>query len=213
MNKITKLTAALVLSGVASAAMASSNLVKTGITFNGQLGYAQNNLDSKISTAIIKKGNLAYGGGVGAQIGLPASNIALGGEVDMLYGRSIAKVTDNGSTTKVSNLLVPVMATATYETPMSASNVAFDIFVKGGVAYNNISTEKSGSNTLSVTWDNSWAPAAAAGVGVAVGNGFNVFGQYLHVFGKNEVKTGTSSKAANIDVFTAGISYSFSAFG
>lgn len=184
----------------------AKGVVDSGLVVNGQLGYGQMNLsyDSKTFPVKFKKGNLAYGGGLGLQFGLVPKRLAVGVEADILYGRSIATVTTNGKETKVSNLLVPVMGTLIYD----FSSLKLNVFAKGGIAYNKPSVSKTG-NQLKVEWNSSWEPAAAIGVGFNPFGGLNIFVQYLHIFGNKKLSDNSSIKPANIDTVTAGVSYNF----
>ena len=192
-------TVALAALGITSTAMAGA---KSGFVVGAQIGYAKANADLKnLSTADINKGNVYYGATVGIDAAVMPL-LALGVEAGVFYSNDISKISDSGSTDKVSNLIVPLLVKAQLATP-----VGFDVFVKGGISYVVPSVSKTGSS-INVNWKNSWSPTAAGGLGYQIGP-LNIFVQYMHIFGKDEVNSGGDGYASKIDAITAGATFTF----
>lgn len=178
---------------------------KSGVVLGGQIGYAKANADLNNWQADANSGNLFYGATLGFDLAVMDS-LALGVESGVFYGRSLSKYDQTGGGDyKVSNLIVPVLGKIMFVTP-----IGINLFAKGGISYVNPSAQKSGS-TVSIDWKSSWNFTAAGGVGYQLGP-INIFAQYMHIFGKNDVSVnGTQGTGyqAKIDAVTAGVDFTF----
>ena len=195
--------AAALLGCYASLPSYASEKAETGLVLSAEGGYAKANAD--FTESEIKKGNLYYGANLGFDFAL-SDYLAIGPEVGVFYGKSLSTYDESNGSQEVSNLIVPVLAKIKLVTP-----IGFNIFAKGGVSYVRPSASKSGDTTL-VNWDNSWNFTAAGGIGYQIKN-LNIYAQYLHIFGKNEVSvdgTKGTGYASDIDAITLGLSYTFS---
>ncbi len=195
----------------ATSAQASLNpfSAKTGLYIGAQGGYAQNNLNYDGSLPVkVDRGNIYGGANVGFEFAL-ASEFAIGAETGVFYGKDISSVETelgtNDTKIEISNLIVPVMGTIKFVSP-----IGINLFAKGGAAYLRPSATESGTS-YSVNWDSTWAPIAAAGVGYQIGP-VDIFGQYTHIFGKKDVNFGSSNKVSNIDAVTLGVNFMFPLF-
>ena len=157
-----------------------------------------------VSKADVDKGNLFYGVNLGFDFALmPAFSVGV--EAGVFYSNDISKVSSSGDTDKVSNLIVPVLGTIKFYMLFG-----LNFFTKAGASYVSPSASKTGSN-YNIDWKSDWNFTAAAGIGYQIG-AINIFAQYMHIFGKDDITidgaegTGYASK---IDAITAGVTYTF----
>jgi len=219
------------------AANAEDAKAVTGLVFGLQVGYASGfDAPSGQSVTIptgggtsvngshsITNGNVNFGGLVGYDFAI-TEMFSLGVEVDINYTPDMVKNSISGggsipggsfnisADNNTSSLNIPLMLTGKMVLPSG-----MNLFVKGGIDYQRISSSNSCSASIDFitvpcdlssdesTYSN-WNGVLAAGVGYQI-QSFNVFAQYMYVFGQ-KISNYETNKTLAQGIITGGVSYS-----
>jgi hypothetical protein len=185
MNSNMKIISTLAFSLCSTYAFASSSWV-LGVQYGN--GASNISTGSSIST---NKGSSYYGGTIGYDTDI-LKTFVIGLETGYFQGY-LASVSNQ----KVKNQIIPILIKGKLHLPLG-----FNLFAKTGVAW-----VKPESNST-YNWKNTWNYTAAGGIGYQFFS-FDLFAQYMQIFGKGEIQGGSSGYSSNVKAITGGISYNF----
>lgn len=206
----------ILVSGIFTTILSSAkdSISTTGFIFGINAGYAagfnkEENISTNFFSGNFKSGNINFGGFVGYDYAI-SKTFSFGAEVDLNYTPNIYKidiyVPEAGSLTRKYNTLnFPLLITGKATFP-----IGFNLFVKGGVNYQKISSrvtscsDKLCDNAVDRNGNN-WNGVLATGFGYQMSK-FNIFAQYMYIFG-NILSELTERKSLAQSNITAGISY------
>ncbi len=200
-------------------ANAEDSKAQTGLMFGLNVGYAngfakESNVNAPKFSRTIKSGNVNFGGFVGYDYAV-LERLSIGMEIGINYTPNIYELGLNINTVgnaklKFSTLNIPFLLKVKLITEMG-----FNLFLKGGINYQRLSADiASCSSTLVAptfctdfhnVYGNNWRPVIAGGIGYQVKR-FNIFAQYMYVFG-NTLDTFANNKALAQGNITGGVSY------
>lgn len=188
---------AIAIGGVGMAQADSK--AQTGLVYTVQGGYS---LGFSPASEVDDHGNFTYGGSVGYDFAL-ADFLAIGPEVGINYTSDIAKYSNATGSQEISLMNVPIMARAKFIIP----DYGFNVFIKGGINYQRINTDGSATGIGMPSGDeNNWNGVAAAGLGYQIDT-FNVFAQYMVIFGQDLKTSLDSGDTIGQNIITGGVSY------
>ncbi len=177
---------------------------ETGFVFGVLAGFSNYSGGDTFTDAVPassrSSGMFNFGGMIGYDQAL-AKMFSLGIELGINYTPDIIK-TSGGSSVTMDALNVPLMLTGKFVLP-----IGLNIFLKGGVNYQHNTCNGSFSGTgITCSNSNNLSGVIAGGLGWQLGN-FNLFGQYMYIFGDSLTSTGTPDGAIEQSILVGGVSY------
>jgi hypothetical protein len=174
----------------------------SGPFISAQTGYSSGFNHENTAIRSTSTGDVNFGGSLGYDFAINDS-VVLGAEVNINYTPNISSYTVPSLSGKLDSLVLPFLGTVKYVLP-----IGLNFFAKGGIAYQRLTNELSGivNKTASST---SWNGVIAGGIGWQISS-FNIFAQYMYLFGDDLTDWNSSSinnTTLSQQMITGGVSY------